>query len=323
MKTKTSNDKVCIIIPVYNGESTISDTLNSLANQYRPSYQVVIIDDHSSDNSVLIIKDFLKSHPKITGRLITHPKSAGLAANYNEGIKNTNANLIVTMHQDIILKKNALDKLLAPLKEDVSVVATSHTVDHPIDIWRQYSFWQKCLFSRLVGKRFSGIDGKFDGFRKSALIKVGTFDRFTFRTAGEDGDILFRLKKIGKIVKTKAEIIHVHQANQLFGIKQYLKKHAQYAEAQGVLYRKHDLGNIKEFIRSFFREILVLSLLVPYFNQLGLALILIYSIVYTQKVYQECHTNPRILLLPFVNIYLLFISTYYSLRGYVTQKQIV
>ena len=315
---------VSIIIPIFNGAKTINKSLDSLLKQDYieknfNSVEIIIINDNSTDNSFSLVKDYF--HDKtIKNKILSNKKNLGLAANYNKGIEISRGDYVITMHQDVILKENALTQLLSAIDEETTQAA-SHYVDHPREIWEKYNFWQKCLFSRLLDKRFYGLDGKFDLFRKSILIEVGMFDSATFRSAGEDGDIIKKIESVGIIKKTEAGIIHIHDNNPNYSLKSYLLKHAQLSEAQGALYRKHGITNIIELFRTFFRESLLLMLLVPYLRYIAILMIILYSFYYTKNVYIAEYKNPKILLLPFINISLLFVSFFYSVKGFVTGKQ--
>ncbi|MCX6766945.1 MAG: glycosyltransferase family 2 protein [Candidatus Moranbacteria bacterium] len=311
---------ISVIMPVHNGESTLEKTLASLFNQTKKFDELVIVDDASSDESVQLIKRYL--HGKQNFTLIQNEKQSGLAAAYNKAIKISRNDLIVTLHQDILLENDALEKLVGTFTDE-KVVASTHVVSHSMAIWNKYSFWQKCFFARLASKDFSGIDGKFDCFRKSALEKVGLFDEKHFRTAGEDGDLVFKMKKIGKIVKTDAKIIHLHKIDPNFSWKDILRKQAQYAEAQGALLRRGRIRNFFSFGKSFFREILLIGLVVPYIWPIAVLLILTYSFYYTRLIFLTEYRDKRILLLPFLNIWLLFVSFFYSFRGFIYGKQIL
>jgi hypothetical protein len=130
-----------------------------------------------------------------------------------------------------------------------------------------------------------------------------------------------RLKKIGKIVDTKARIIHLHKVDPRFSWKNIVYKQAQYSEAQGALLARGRIWNPRTFVRSFFREILLVAFLIPYTRILSLVLIAIYSFSYTKIVFFREYKNKRIWLLPFFNIFLLFVSLAYSLRGFIYGKQ--
>lgn len=310
--------KISVVMPVYNGESTLKKTLESLMCQTKKFDELIIVDDGSVDNSAQYIKDFFGANDEYI--LISNKSQLGLAAAYNRGIKAAACDLIVTLHQDVILEEDSLEKLAVPFS-DGQVVAASHIVAHPLDIWKKYNFWQKCFFARLAGKDFSGIDGKFDCFRKSALEKVGLFDEVHFRTAGEDGDMVHKLKKIGKVIDTKAKIVHLHKIDPKFNWKNVIYKQAQYSEAQGALLARGRIWSVGSFSKAFFRELLIIFLFVPYATYLAVALIIVYSIWFTKLVYLKEYKNPRILILPFLNIFLLFVSFVYSFRGMIYGKQ--
>lgn len=315
MKNK---QEISIIMPVYNGESTLEKTLESLLAQSKKFDELVVIDDASRDDSASVIKKYLDG--KQDYALIKNEKQAGLAAAYNQGIKAAKGDLVVTLHQDILLEEDALEKLVEPFADE-KVVASTHIVSHPLEIWNKYNFWQKCFFARLARKDFSGIDGKFDCFRKSVLEKVGLFDEVHFKTAGEDGDMVWKIQRIGKITYTKAKIIHLHKINPHFNWRDIIRKQAQYSEAQGALFRRGRIRGIKPLAKAFFREILLISLIIPYLNILSVLLILFYSFFYTKLVFMKECKNKRIFILPFFNIFLLFVSFIFSLKGFVYGKQ--
>jgi len=319
MEMKNKKLHISIIIPVYNGETTIAKTLESLVKQTTKPDEIITINDGSVDNSLEILN---KKNSNLEYRIINHEKSWGLAKTYNEGIRNSTGELIITMHQDVILMEDSLEKLIGPFFDE-NVIATAHIVMHPMNIWMKYNFWQKCFFSRLAGKEFSGIDGKFDCFRKKALQKVGLFNEKIFHSAGEDGDIVFRLKKIGKIVQSKATIIHLHKISDNFSFWDIILKQKQYSEAQGVLLRLGRINTFKGFFKSFFREILIISLFIPFFNIFSLFLIILYSFLYTKKVYLTQFNDKRIFLLPILNIHILFVSLFYSIKGFIKKKQTI
>lgn len=314
--------RISIIMPVYKGESTIIETLDSLICQSIPFSELLIFNDGSPDNSALIITEYLKKKKIRNSKLINHKKPIGLAATYNEGIRLSKFELVVTMHQDVILMRNSLERLVKPFeKNDPKIVASYHVVLHPIAVWNKYNFWQKVFFSRLVNRKFYGLDGKFDCFRKSAVKQVGYFDSQHFRTAGEDGEMVSKLKKIGTLIATESKIIHLHQNDNNFSAKDIIKKQGQYSEAQGVMLRRGVVKSPKQIISAFFRELLLFSLLVPYVRIISICLIVLYSLGYTWRAIRKEWKNPRVIILPFLNVTLLFVSLYFSVKGLINGKQ--
>jgi len=316
---KSEKISISVIMPVYSGETTITRTLECLIKQKTSFCELIVINDSSPDSSEELVRGFFEKN-NLDFKIINHEKNLGLAKSYNEGIGLSKGSLIVTLHQDIIFSEDALGKLTAPFGEN-GVVAASHSVSHPLEIWKTYNFWQKCFFARQAGKDQFGIDGKFDCFRKDALMRVGQFDEKSFRSAGEDADLVFRLKKIGRIADTEAKIVHLHKVSKDFSYRDIIYKQKQYSESRGVLLRKGRIKSFQNFLEMFFRELLLIFLLVPYLSYFSAFLIILYSFWYTKLVYLKEYKNPGILILPFFNIYLLFVSFVYTFKGFIYGKQ--
>jgi len=62
----SGNPKISIIIPVYNGEAFLQETLISIQNQDFKDIEIIIIDDKSTDNSTILIKELMKTEPRIS-----------------------------------------------------------------------------------------------------------------------------------------------------------------------------------------------------------------------------------------------------------------
>lgn len=75
---------VSIIMPLYNSEEFISETINSVLNQTYNNWELIIIDDCSIDSSAKIIKDFIKNDSRI--KYLKNEKNSGPAFSRNKGI---------------------------------------------------------------------------------------------------------------------------------------------------------------------------------------------------------------------------------------------
>ena len=76
-------EKVSVIIPVYNNAKYIKECIDSVISQTYKNLEIIIVDDHSADDSLAIISSF--SDKRI--RVITHKKNKGAAPTRNDGIK--------------------------------------------------------------------------------------------------------------------------------------------------------------------------------------------------------------------------------------------
>lgn len=292
--------------------------IDSISQQSLLPDELIIVDDASSDDSLKKIKNLTKGMI-CPVQIIHHKENKGLAASYNTGIAHAHGDIIITMHQDAQIRDTTGIEILVKPFEDPGVVTTGHTEIIPYSNWKLYPFWLKASTSRHVGVYSAGINGKFDAYRKKALCQVGLFDSKRYRTAGEDGDMVFRLRSVGIIIQTKATVIHMHSLD--FSLKDYIRKHAQLAEAQGVNLRRGRIRSTRELIRVLFREIILVLILLPFTQPLGWGILIIFSLLYTKNLYQQEARNIRLLVVPFVNIYTIIIDAFYLSRGFLQGKQ--
>lgn len=95
-----------IVIPLYNKEQWISDTLRSVLSQTFSDFEVVVVDDGSTDNSISVIKSF--NDPRV--RIITQ-KNAGVAAARNHGIEEAKGEYIALIDADDQWEPNFLETM--------------------------------------------------------------------------------------------------------------------------------------------------------------------------------------------------------------------
>ena len=104
MKTKPF---FSIIIPLYNKEKFILNTLESVFNQSFSDFEILVVNDCSTDKSLEIIRNLNNSKIKI----IEHEINKGLSASRNSGIIDANADYLVFLDADDLLKPNYLEKI--------------------------------------------------------------------------------------------------------------------------------------------------------------------------------------------------------------------
>ena len=84
-------------MPAYNKSKVIEQTIESILNSKYPSFDIIIIDDGSSDETLSIIQNRFSNHPLI--RIFTK-KNGGKSRALNYGIEQTDAPIIVTLDAD-------------------------------------------------------------------------------------------------------------------------------------------------------------------------------------------------------------------------------
>ena len=98
---------VSIIIPHWNGIDILSECIDSLNNTEYSNFEIIVVDNNSSDESVKWLK---ANHPKI--KIIENDKNYGYAGGCNRGINNSKGDYIVFLNNDTIHKKDWLSNLV-------------------------------------------------------------------------------------------------------------------------------------------------------------------------------------------------------------------
>lgn len=124
------NPRVSIIIPTYNGEKFVSKTIKSVLQQTFKDFELIIVDDCSSDNTVSIIKEWQKKDGRIKFFKLDR-RSGGPEEPRNVGIKNSKSNYIFFLdHDDMLLPNSIEERFKIFLKNDYDIIdATCFVVD--------------------------------------------------------------------------------------------------------------------------------------------------------------------------------------------------
>lgn len=314
--------EVTVIIPVHNSATTLKTVFDSLERQKYKISQIVVLDNNSDDQSFKIMTEFSKSSSSPV-TIIRHSTDRGLSFSYNEALAKAKTEFVITLQSDCVIRdSDGIDKLLEPFVEDPKILASCSRQITPYEIWKKYNFWQKALFSRHVGRVASGRNGRFCCYRLSALSEIGFFDSKSYRTAGEDGDVFFKLMEKGRVVDVDTVVDHLHSISPRFSVQDYVYKENQLAEGAGACFRNNlSRTSIFNYKTPLLRIILVLSLVIPWVNMVSLGSILVYCLFLTKEVYLQEIRNYRILLLFVVNAYLLFGYSYYFIKGFITGRE--
>ena len=102
--------KVSICIPTYNGERYIEKTLNSVLLQTYDDFEVIIVDDQSSDNTWEILTQYAAQDGRI--HLFKNEHNLGLVGNWNRCIELAQGEWIKFVFQDDIIRNDCLELMM-------------------------------------------------------------------------------------------------------------------------------------------------------------------------------------------------------------------
>lgn len=311
---------VTVIIPSYNVESVFTQVLQSVYEQTYPIEEIIIIDNHSLDNTVNVVRNFMRRHTKIPIQLIVRKKMYGISESYNMGAKRAQTEYIVTLHSDSLLPtKGELEKLMKPILSDSTAVVSIPYVVHRFSEWIRYPYWQKCAFSRVVGTQVHSGNGKFDCYRKDAFIQVHGFNvnEFNSTVGAEDADMHRRLKRIGSIVPSEARVIHIHGFFSSYSLKQYIEQRRFLSVSYGKYISIYRSSLKQDLVYFMIKPVIFLCTIGGVFNPLFFIPIALFPFFYMPVMFtsKETRYDPRNILLIIVQWFLIFFEPYWMLRG--------
>ena len=111
--------EISVIMPVYNAENYLSETIESILNQTQSHFELIILNDKSTDNSLAIIQKYLEKDSRII--LIDKLQNIGPANLRNEGFSIAKGEFIALMDADDIALPTRFEKQIAVLKNNPEI----------------------------------------------------------------------------------------------------------------------------------------------------------------------------------------------------------
>lgn len=310
---------VSFIVPNYNGGNTIKKCIESIQKQkYKGKIEIIAIDDKSTDNSLKVIS-------KYKVKLIKNKENLGLAKSLNKAIKASKYDLISIIWCDCVLEDNTwLNEMVKVYNSEEKVGYVGSRLIIPKEDWNKFSFYDKIVMIKDYENSLKNNqkDGRPSLFNKNLLLNLGLYDDKTFRIAGEDTDMKWRIIKKGYKIKTAdANILHLHGFYNLSLKKQLFNKALPLAEATGVNFAKHGIKSLpNKYWNPITSTILYFSLLIPYIKIISLVLIIFLLASYTLKVYKYVKGSKTIIV-PFFKLFKDLITIFGFWKGFLTRKQ--
>ena len=208
-------DLVSVVIPSYNGEKYIEETILSIKKQDF-NHEIIVVDDMSTDNTVEIAKSY-------NCNVIINTVHKGQMAGKNTGIKAANGNYWLTIDQDDLLVDGALSMLYNEMQKKIEykiVMAKLKNFCSP-DTPHRIKFVNPNPFSNiLTGTTL---------FKKDIFDKIGFFREDTI--TGDVIDLTERLNKFGYFIH-KVDYITCHRRihDNNFGITNQKDEYKDYAK---------------------------------------------------------------------------------------------
>ena len=231
---------VDIILPMYNEETVIVNTIENLLAITYPAFSIIVIDDGSSDRSYDIANKRFGDHPRVR---IIHQPNAGKSSALNRAMNASLSDIIICIDADTMVRPDVIDKIL-PHFRDPKVAAVSGFVNvgnriNPLTNMQHMEYLTIQNHERATFESVNGIlvvPGALGAFRRAAVNEVGGF---VSEALAEDCDITLRMLCRNYIIRNASEAMSFteapHTARMFFkqrvrwtvGLVQGLLKHSK------------------------------------------------------------------------------------------------
>ncbi len=167
--------KISIIVPVFNEQEFIIETLKKINLQKKKfDIEVIVIDDCSTDNTYKLIQE----HADLYDKIIKNEKNLGKGASLQNGFANANGELILIQDADTEYDPNEYSKLIEPFEKfDADVVLGSRFKGSGAKriIYYSHQIANKLitfLCNLVLNKNFSDVETGYKVFKKEILKKI-------------------------------------------------------------------------------------------------------------------------------------------------------
>ncbi|MCL5798226.1 MAG: glycosyltransferase family 2 protein [Patescibacteria group bacterium] len=233
MQKRTKNAiEVSIVIPTYNEEKHIEQCIVSIINQSYTNYEIIIVDDGSTDHTREIVSKY-----KVKLISIKHG-GPGYAKNY--GVKFAQGEILVFLDGDLLIEKNYIKNIIRPIQKGNSI-ATYTSAEY---VFNPNNIWSKCWNINLnlppenrISKHDKTLGLAFRAIKKSNFTYYGGFNP---NWGYQDDQSLFKKNGLLATRVNKAICFHINpeSLSEIFFASRWIGRSRDF---------KTDISNFKKY----------------------------------------------------------------------------
>jgi glycosyltransferase involved in cell wall biosynthesis len=203
---------VTVVIALYNQATTIVEALSSVDLSTRGDFELVVVDDASTDGGWEIVREWMSARPHYACRLVRHLVNRGLANARNTGSEHARTGLLLMLDADNLLRRVAIDRLMCALEADRAAsfaygILERFSAEGPVGLLSQYG-WDP---TRL---RMGNYIDALALVRREALKEMGGYSDDPRLYGWEDYDLWARMAEEGRYGVFVPEIIARYRVQQ-------------------------------------------------------------------------------------------------------------
>ncbi|MCK5460777.1 glycosyltransferase [Candidatus Gracilibacteria bacterium] len=220
------NPVVSIVIPFFNHGKFLEETLESLLDQTFQDFEILVIDDASTDNvSLEILKELEKKYDTI--KIFHNKKNSGPAFSRNFGVKQALGEFILPIDADDKIEKTFLEKALFLLKKHPKVHFIYPYIQHfdgddmVYKTWNPYNFYEELFENKLCICSL---------IRKSSWENVGGYNENLHKNESEDWDFWIKMGTHDFHGMCLPEPLFLYRKSQNIRLKNVIKNYDKIVE---------------------------------------------------------------------------------------------
>jgi len=210
---KMKNKGVDIIVPMYNEEKIIFETVEALKKVKYHNLTIILVDDGSSDETLNIVR---KHYEQEQNFIIISQQNKGKASALNNAIKNSNNEIIICIDADTIIEPDLIEKLL-PYFQDPRVAAVSGNIKisnkiNLITKIQSTEYMTMYNYDRELFEAVNGIliiPGALGAFRRQVVNSLGGYKSDTL---AEDTELTSRILCNNYFIRNASDVVGYTEA---------------------------------------------------------------------------------------------------------------
>lgn len=167
--------KISVIVPSYNEKSVLEECIESLGEQTYPDFEIIVVDDGSTDGTLGILENLAKTLPSFK---YVHQPHRGAGSARNLGAKQAKGEILVFVDADMTFDKSFLESLVHPIvsKESRGTFSKEEIVENWDNVWAKcWSANEGWQAKHRHPKNYPDHQPVFRAILKSEFGRVGGF----------------------------------------------------------------------------------------------------------------------------------------------------
>ncbi|MBC7472377.1 MAG: glycosyltransferase [candidate division SR1 bacterium] len=215
--------KVSIIVPCYNEQKVICNTINSLLLSDYPNFEIVMVDDGSKDNSYKVVKKAFKKEKRVSAYT---KENGGKSSALNFGISVAKSEFVICVDADTVFAQDSVRKLMRHFRdENIGGVAGNVQIGNATNNLTKAQQLEYALSQNFEKQAFSSVNsvvvvpGPIGAWRKPVILGAGGYHKDNL---AEDTDLTLRVLQQGWEIHYEQDAICITESPEDY--KSFIKQ---------------------------------------------------------------------------------------------------